>query len=731
MKISNLNDVDPIRTYLARIGAEPRSLKSAVVKEQRGKYWKDLAIIRFTREGDIKVSSPEFAPTELEAAAIKGALASATWPELVKLKRIISPPKMIAEAKQDSVFEFRDLAGNIVMVQVRIEKDGDKAYVPWTYWDDKEWRCTEPEGPLPLFNADKLKDAAAVFLHEGAKAARYVQWMVEGKTAEAKKALRDHPWGQELTAAAHLGWIGGALSPSRTDFSPIMAAGVKCAYIVADNDEAGRAAVPAIARQLRIPTFLIQFTSEFPASFDLADAFPKKMFGRSEQFYIGPAFRDCLHPATWATDLIAPPEGKGKPKAFLRDSFKSMWAYVEEADFFVCREMPEIIRSEPILNKMLAPFSDVAETSRLIAKAFRGRSARVCYRPDIPGLEVTYRGSSAINLHVPTTIREKEGDPQPWLDFLDYLFINPDERKEVERWCATLIARPDIRMSYGLLLISESQGVGKTTLGSTILGPLVGPTNVSHPSESQIESDFNDWIANKRLAVISEIYSGSSWKIYHALKSLITDPEVTVNQKYQRQYVIDNWCHIIACSNSMRALKMENDDRRWFYPEVTEVPWPREKFEKLRAWLHSGGLAIIKQWALEYEDYVKTAERAPMTERKREMIDGSRSEAQQEAAALAEHIASQAEPLSVAIKDVVGWCRENVQGKIYDTDYELRKTMIEAGLSQFPKRIKVGTRTEYVLMNNALRDIVQRSADQAAVVRQHLKRANDLMQSRM
>jgi len=55
------------------------------------------------------------------------------------------------------------------------------------------------------------------------------------------------------------------------------------------------------------------------------------------------------------------------------------------------------------------------------------------------------------------------------------------DRIELMRWCATLIARPDIKMNYGVLLISETQGVGKSTLGEKILAPLIGKLNASFP----------------------------------------------------------------------------------------------------------------------------------------------------------------------------------------------------------------------------------------------------------
>lgn len=739
MKIKSLDDIKSIHQYLQRIGGEPRSLSSAVIKERQGKYFKDVATVKFTKKGEVHCNDLQFAPTELEAAAIAAECATVQWPSPKPISRIISPPGMIANAAKADIYEFRNEEGLITFLQVRIEVDGGKSYVPWTYFDDDEWRCCEPDGQLPLFGLEKIKDNTTVFIHEGAKAAKHVQWMVDGETREARDALKMHPWGQQLAGAVHLGWVGGALAPYRTDWAALKRAGIKRAYIVGDNDDPGRAAVPSISQHLRVPTFMVQFTDEFPVSFDLADSFPADMFKDTDstKFYTGPAFRECLHPATWATDLLPNPEGKGRPMTVLRECFKGLWAYIEETDIFVCTEMPDIIRSEQILNKMLAPFSHVAETSRLILKAYQGRSARVCYRPDHDGQVVTFRGSSAINLHIPCQVPSIPGDIKPFLDFMNYMFVHEDEAQQAMRWCATLIARPDLRMGYGLLLISEAQGVGKTTLGSSILAPLVGHQNVSYPSENDINADFNGWVSQKRLAVVNEIYSGSSWKAYNALKSVITDSEVTVNQKYMRQYEIENWCHVVACSNSMRALKMENDDRRWFYPEVTEVPWPKERFVAFRKWLHGGGLSIIKNWAENYEhggaNYVAPSERAPMTERKREMIEGSRSESQAEAAAIADTLKELDKPAALLIKDVVGWCREHVQGRVFDTDYELRRAMTDAGVVAWQKRIKVGGRLQYAIINPQLLDVVQRAEadEQMGIIREAIIKVSDIMQKEM
>src|SRR5262249_48091598 len=185
-----------------------------------------------------------------------------------------------------------------------------------------------------------------------------------------------------------------------------------------------------------------------------------------------------------------------------------------------------------------------------------------------------------------------------WLNFMEYLVPDPDDRKHLLRWCATLIARPDVRIKYGVLAISETQGVGKTTLAD-ILTELVGRNNTSFPSAATItEKDFNSWQVCKRLVVIAEIYAGHTAKAYNRLKAAITDDNVDVDEKYVVPYTIQNWVHFFATSNSFRALKFDTQDRRWMVPGITEEGRPLKYFRALRHWLfEQHGLAVIAHWA--------------------------------------------------------------------------------------------------------------------------------------
>jgi len=669
--------------------------------DKPGKYQRTLATIRFGRDGSVRWDDDAYAPTELELNAIGGALRSVEFPTPVKLAALNDAlPVELLNCPKENLFVFHDEEGKIVMLQQRIELQEGKRYVPWTYYSDGLWRRTEPEGALPLWGLPQLKEHSTVFIHEGAKAAKAVVEMLEGKTTKARAARLLNPWVEELSNAAHLGWIGGALSPLRTDWSAINRAGVKRVIIVSDNDAPGVAAVPVIAERIRCLTLHLQFTHDWPEAFDLADPFPTAMFEPidGQNFYTGPMFRQCLHPATWATDAIPQEDARRRPTYVLRDHFLSQWKWIRDIDVFVCVDFPHIQMKKETFNSAMAALSHTRNLSDMVQARYTERAVKLTYRPDTDKRLITQDDSSAINTYVPGPVVATPGDCGPWHEYLNYLFPDPDDLRTAQRWIATLVGRPDVRMGYAMLLVSEKQGVGKSTLGD-VLAELVGRHNCSFPSETMIvESQFTGWLANKRLVVVNEIYSGHSWKAYNKLKSLITDTHVEVNIKHLPAYSIENWTHFFASSNSLTALKLEKGERRWFIPKVTETSWEPGQFVRLRQWLKAGGYGKIMAWAQGFGDYVRPGEHPPQSVPKQEMIEASYTDSELLCRQVAEVMLSAPEPVGTALSWLRDHCR-NELGKIWETEAQLGKAVREAGLIQIEQRIKVGGRKIRIVCN--------------------------------
>lgn len=715
MKLKDLRDLPETSSYLDRINAEPRSLLKCVVMEQHGDYWQDVSVIRFEKNGEISVSAlpDKYDPTDSERELIKNEFANIDWPNF-KYINMSDPnlPDLYSDALPQDRFEFSDANGNVVMLQVKKVQKGQKSYIPITYWSDEEYRFAEPDGLLPLWGLDKIKEHTTAFIHEGASSARAGRAIAEGKFPE-------HPWALELSNAVHLGFIGGALSPLRTDWSVLKKFGITRVYIVADNDHAGRTAVPKIAKELRCPTFFIQFTDQFPTSFDMADKFPDRMFRAigEKKYYTGPSFREVTNPATYMTDIVHVDDGtkKGKDVPVLREHAKGQWIFAEELGLFVNAEMPDIVRSPEQLDMMLMSFSDKRNTSELILSAFIGRTPKFAYNPAFKGRRVISSGTSAINLYIPPDIRPADGDATPWLEYMEYMIPDEKERYEVLRWCATLIARPEIRMTYALLLISEMTGTGKSTLGK-ILSRLVGPYNTSFPTESTILETFNSWIAKKRLVVVNEIYQGNSFKAANKLKTYITDETISMRLMFRDSVDIENYAHFCCFSNSLDALRMEDNDRRWYVPTLTEEKRSTKEWQVFFDWLENGGYSIIFGWAEKFEDYVIPGDRAPASKRKDEMIQESRSLSEREVLELCESINARGLEVAFSNNDLFAWATFKVKGQVYDKPLTLQRLAKEQGFTIWNgnDRMYINGRLQPVIISPKLGERIKKLGEKEA-----------------
>jgi Family of unknown function (DUF5906) len=647
--VSSLTDIPAVAEYLREQGAEPINFRTARVVEFKDGYPATTGRITFREDGAVEVSGSAEAPDEARATLIQDAFKRVDLPKHVSLTALAElPPGVVLS--DPSVFVCHDFTGRVVLIHQRYEtQDGGKGFAPWTRWSDGQWRKMEPE-VMPFFGLPGHETCSTLFVHEGAKAASRVKALIDAKDGSR------FPWYEEMKRGHHLGWLGGVHAIERSDWPALAALGWKRVVIVADNDRHGLRAALRIARFFPANVFILSFDQRFEDGHDCGDEWPESLFDDAG-CYTGPSMRDCMLPATRAT-LVLPAEGRGRPTVILRPEFAATVAYTVEPLRFIFRHHASRDRSPDEFNALAAPFSDVKNTATKVLGQIECQHDRMIYHPAFDPGTVFMDGARCFNVYDPPSLMPSDGDAAPWLDYLAHLIPDPDERAEVLRWIATLIARPDIRMRYGLLLISITQGVGKNTLAN-ILKRMLGAANVSFPSErSVVESQFNGWLARKRLVFIAEIYSGSSRKAYDNLKGVLADDDCEVNEKHVKQYRLDNWATVIACSNSEAALHLDDEDRRWYVPAVAETLKPPEWWEGLYSWIEGEGPGIILRWAEQYvatHGYVRTGDHAPGSKRKRTIAEASRSEGQSLSISFAEFIVAADRRIILRLSDVRRW----------------------------------------------------------------------------
>ena len=606
--------IPALAAYIDRIGAEQLNFRRFVVKEHKDKYYIERTIVRIDQEGGIYCSNKEHAPTEEEASMIKGALMTVKFPRSIMASetQFKALSKKLGKTRMFPIYS-RAKEGGIAMVQQRVDKDGDKNYIPWTMWSDGNWRAMEPDGKLPFYKPKK-RTSARVMVHEGAKAA---------EAAEKLSKDKHHPWSAMLARYEHWGILGGALAPHRAEYNELGQHKPSEVIYVCDNDDPGADVLEKFSAHWGKSLKGIKFGSDFPMSWDIADALPEKMFDGSGE-WIGPDLESLVKPATWAT--VKSEDEDGEVVVSLTDHFRREWTHTISPEFFIHKEWPNKLLQEDDFRSLVRPFRHKCDIADLLRASDASKVEGLDYRPDRPPGIYNINRRMVVNTCEPIQFKPVAGDYAILLDYFSRLIPDAADRTELMRWCATLIARPDIRMTYSVLIVSENQGVGKTTLGEKILAPIIGASNTSFPNEKDIcDSAFNSWLARKRLIVVNEIYAGNSSRAYNQLKSVVTDMSVQVNEKFQPTYTIQNWAHVIASSNSKRALRIDPEDRRWLVPKVSEDASPQKFWNEFNQWLsNSKGHSKTVQWAMDFleaNEPVQPGMHAPFTEAKRAVIE--------------------------------------------------------------------------------------------------------------
>jgi hypothetical protein len=248
----------------------------------------------------------------------------------------------------------------------------------------------------------------------------------------------------------------------------------------------------------------------------------------------------------------------------------------------------------------------------------------------LPGAEEVTQdedGSFVLNLWRPPQwqVVANAETPSLFLDHLAYLFDNDDAViAHVLNWIAHLVQRPASRIDHALLITSEAKGIGKSTLGQ-IVRQLVGERNARTAQTKDLKSQFDGWLAGKLLVQVDEVYESGNWELANKLKSLITEPVVSVNLKYGPQMEINNFARLLMFSNHTAPLNLEEGDRRYFVFNSAAKPLADDYYGRLYRYIESdAGMNAIYSFLMnrDLSDF-NPHRRPPMTKAKEAIVEAS------------------------------------------------------------------------------------------------------------
>jgi len=245
------------------------------------------------------------------------------------------------------------------------------------------------------------------------------------------------------------------------------------------------------------------------------------------------------------------------------------------------------------------------------------------------GEEITQDDDGYIVLNLwqppPWQLQSVAEKPRLFLEHLSYLFDGDQAALEhVLNWIAHLVQRPAERIDHALLITSEAKGIGKSTFGN-IVRRLVGEKNARIAHSKDLKSQFDGWLAGTLYVQVDEVYESGNWELANKLKSLITEPVVSVNLKYGPQMEIKNYARLIMFSNHTAPLNLEDGDRRYFVFNSQAQPRSDDYYDQLhREIMTTRGMNAIYSYLMCRDlTQFNPHRRPPMTKAKQEIVEVS------------------------------------------------------------------------------------------------------------
>ena len=150
------------------------------------------------------------------------------------------------------------------------------------------------------------------------------------------------------------------------------------------------------------------------------------------------------------------------------------------------------------------------------------------------------------------------------------LFLCDDREGVVDdvlNWIGRGVHYPADRINYALFVISDLKGAGKSLLGE-LIGKLYGHEGARSLGgiDGLVGSFPGDVLAGASYVCVHETTDrGDSGKFgaIERLKSMITEPKLSLNRKGVAQVSVDNYCRFFFASNHQDGLPIDANERRF------------------------------------------------------------------------------------------------------------------------------------------------------------------------
>ena len=167
----------------------------------------------------------------------------------------------------------------------------------------------------------------------------------------------------------------------------------------------------------------------------------------------------------------------------------------------------------------------------------------------------------------------KEDIIKPFLDHIHDVIANGNDEiyKYILVWIASILQKPNFKTGTALVILGN-QGTGKNVFTNVICKLMARYANENITSIESVVGKFNAVLENKKLLVLNELQSIDANKYLNsdALKSVITDYKININQKNEPERLAENVANFMMVSNNNIPIKIETTDRRYMVTKTSD-----------------------------------------------------------------------------------------------------------------------------------------------------------------
>ena len=290
------------------------------------------------------------------------------------------------------------------------------------------------------------------------------------------------------------------------------------------------------------------------------------------------------------------------------------WSYVAATGEFVCDDGSPPLRKESWTDSHRHLFDlepgrvgKLLWTQRWLEDEEATKLKSYCFRPEQPRITADgylndWRPSPAMQL----AARGNPDGPAAIM-FAELVRKLCREREDIaqmlEHWMARGLFKQTERVRYAVFLVSHTKGLGKGIL-CYILSELYGRhLSVNVNGLGGVVGRFQASLKGRMLVSVAETVDrgdNNRFSACEALKPLITEDFVTIEQKYRDAISVENYMRFVFSSNHLDGLPIDQNERRFlvinaastkpfssdFYADLSGLARTDEGLADIAAYLH-------------------------------------------------------------------------------------------------------------------------------------------------